>query len=126
MDPIRIATHGFPGALSELIARAAMGLPGLTGKDDAEFLRTMTEIVSVVFWSKFIDDLPDTQQKEAAAIFHSKNVDALTAWMERHCNIFEDEPSMQRANRVLADLEARLPGIVLEEYKRFQEAMAAA
>lgn len=120
MEPVRIATYGFPGALSELIARSAMRLPDL----DTEFLRTMTGIVTTIFWFNFIADLPEKQREEAMKLFEEKNADALTAWMEKHCNILDDEKSMQRANRVLADLEAKLPAVIAEEYEQFNKVTA--
>ncbi len=119
MNPIRIATYGFPGAISELIARAAMTLPPLSGDDNAYFLRTVLAVVTSVFWLNYASDLPEDVQKSLGGIIKKQDPLELQKWVETYADIDNDQSAQQRANRVLADLEAKLPSLLKEEYTRF-------
>ncbi len=119
MDPIRIATYGFPGAISELIARGSMQLPTIQGEDDSEFLQAMTTAVVNLFWMQFIEDLPSSIRDKGFSLIENGEPKKIQEWMEKHCNILEDEKSTQRANRILAQLEVQLPEIMRDEQKIF-------
>ena len=120
MRPIHISTYGFPGVISELVARAAAPL-SLTGPDGAEFMRTMLGMVLPVFWANYISLLPEESQREVLAYMQDENgQEAYEAWIKKHADLERDPQAQARADEVLADLHAKLPDLMKEEYSRYQ------
>lgn len=116
MKPIQIDNYGFPGVLTELIARSAMSLPSLDIKRDAGFLRDVGGIVMTVFLAKYLRRMPGERQTELQDILNGSSEEELKRWLEMHCNFLEDAESRKRAEWVLAELQAALPELLKQEY----------
>lgn len=119
MTPIHIDTYGFPGAISELVARSTSTLPEFNTNRDGDFIRGMAEIVLTVFWAKYMEFLPSGQHAEMMELMQKNDEKKLKMWMEEHCNILEDPQAKKRAELALADLQTSLPAIVKKEYNNW-------
>lgn len=124
MDHVRIRTYGFPGAISELVARATAALPEIDGERGNEFLKGATDVVLSIFWVNYMAQFPEEEQREIFSLVDKGDAKAVEEWTKERGNIMQDEKAMQRANRVLAHLETVLPNLLRAEYARFQEATA--
>lgn len=119
MTPLTIATYGFPGVLNEIIARSAMKLPPLTSNLQMEFLRVIGETVQMVFWTNYLMHLSEDEQKEVMGLIGSDDTATAAVWLTRNCDLLHDATARARADRVLADIEGRLPSVMEREYNSF-------
>lgn len=116
---------GFPLIISDLVATASMDLPPLVNEGDSDFLRAMAGKAINLFWSEYLEALPEGLKTELVDAMKSENNETILDWFGRYANFEEDPNARALAEIILGEMAAELPRLMKEDYHAFRSSLAA-
>lgn len=119
-QPITITAYGFPGALSEMVAREVMLWEAFDAAQDDDFLVRMSDGVQILFWAKYVRNLDAAERQELVRLMGTEDFDAYVAWHKQHCDIVGDPIAKKKADKALLELAAELPAFLKKEYTTYR------
>ena len=112
--------NGFSQTLSDMVARALTTLPSdMTHKEDSAFVRYMFMQVMDAFWHDYIAEQPEEIQQTFLTVEDAEDEEGITNWFRDHANFKDNKEHLALAERVIADIDAKLPSVIKQEYDAF-------
>ena len=126
MSNALLATFGFPGALSHLIAEASMTLEPLSSEKEAAFVSRCMERAMAFFWQKYFSRLSAADHRSMMEAVESHDPETLVRWAAAHSDFDHDHEAQKRAEWALQFVRAELPSVIRDEYTRLMQITPAA
>ena len=128
MNTTSLTADGLLEKTAEVVSVAAMQLPSLTHRYDADFLRAQTTKAIGIFWQTFTDMLPKDERASAHAgwrtAVESNDLGQMALWAEEHANVDEDPIAADRALAAFDQVAMELRASIQDDYRTFLATIA--